>query len=46
VFFENTVKLVMSAEHKTVSKTVISPYRDGCAAEQIEGKTVEVYDLA
>lgn len=36
------IKIAISDEHRTICKTVISPYGDGHAAEQIANKAIEV----
>ena len=38
---ESAIKMAMSDEHKSVCRSVISPYGDGHAAERIAKKTIE-----
>ncbi len=40
----NAIKLAMSDAHKLVCKTVVSPYGDGHAAEQIAEKAIEIVE--
>ena len=41
---ENAIKMAVSEKHKSVCKTVISPYGDGHAAKQIAEKTIEIIE--